>query len=105
MIYAVDFDGTLCENKYPEIGRPNHALMNFLKDKQKRGAKIILWTMREGTLLFDAVKWLEEWDFKPDYVNDNTDELKQAFGSNPRKVFANVYIDDHNSKYDFSFKE
>lgn len=102
IIYAVDFDGTLCENIWPEIGQPNIPLINFLKSEQEKGAKVILWTMREGTLLWDAIKWLSEYNFQPDVINDNTPEMKAAYGNNPRKVFANVYIDDHNAKIDYS---
>lgn len=99
-IYAVDFDGTLCENEWPKIGRPNIRLIEFLKAEQEKGAKIILWTMREDDLLDAAENWLfDKFDFMPDAVNDNLPSLKKAYGNNPRKVFANVYIDDHNAKY------
>ena len=97
IIYAVDFDGTLCENKWPEIGEPNMPLIEFLVSEQEKGNVVILWTMREGKALYEAVRWLvKECDFVPDIVNDNTDEMKKFYGNNPRKVFANYYIDDHN---------
>lgn len=99
-IYAVDFDGTLCENAWPKIGKPNLPLIEFLKKEQKSGNKIILWTMREGILLNDAMVWLGRgFDLVPDAVNDNLDLMKETYGNNPRKVFANVYIDDHNARY------
>lgn len=47
-IYAVDFDGTLCQNRWPEIGEPNEALLEYLKAARAQGSKVILWTMREG---------------------------------------------------------
>lgn len=100
IIYAVDFDGTLCENKWPEIGTPNIKLIRFLKAQQEKGNKVILNTMREGDLLDAAENWLfDKFDFMPDAVNDNLPELKKAYGNNPRKIFANVYIDDHNARY------
>ena len=99
-IYAVDFDGTLCENAWPKIGKPNIPLIMFLKDEQRNGNKVILWTMREGILLKDALVWLmNDFLFRPDAVNDNLDLMKETYGNNPRKVFANVYIDDHNARY------
>lgn len=49
--YAVDFDGTLCENAYPEIGAPNLPLIDKLISRRRLGAKIILWTCREGEML------------------------------------------------------
>ena len=45
-IIAVDFDGTLCENKWPEIGMPNEELIEYLKKRQANGEKLILWTSR-----------------------------------------------------------
>ena len=100
IIYAVDFDGTLCENNWPEIGKPNLPLIEFLKEEQNKGNKVILWTMREGQLLREAQKWLfDRFDFRPDEANDNLPEMKRWYGNNPRKVFANVYIDDHNAKF------
>ena len=100
LIYAVDFDGTLCENRWPEIGIPNIPLIRFLKTEQEKGNKVILWTMREGKLLDKVEEWLfDSFDFLPDAVNDNVQEMKDLYGNNPRKVFANVYIDDHNARY------
>lgn len=98
IIYAVDFDGTLCENAWPEIGEPNLPLLEFLAKEQGKGNKVILWTMREGDLLDNALEWLLLHHFFPDEVNDNLDIMKEAYGNNPRKVFANVYIDDHNAQ-------
>jgi hypothetical protein len=100
MIYAVDFDGTLCESKWPDIGEPNTELIEFLKKGQEKGNKVILWTMREGDLLQAAEEWLlGRFGFTPDAVNDNLAMTKNYYGNNPRKVFANVYIDDHNARY------
>ena len=45
-IIAVDFDGTLCTNKYPDIGEPNKNLIAYLKKRQSNGDKLILWTSR-----------------------------------------------------------
>lgn len=99
MIYAVDFDGTLCESAWPGIGAENAALIAFLKREQENGAKLILWTMRESQYLEEAVAWCRERGLTFDAVNDNVKALKEAYGNNPRKVFADKYIDDHNARY------
>lgn len=95
-IYAVDFDGTLCRNKWPQIGEPNDILLGFLKEAREQGSKVVLWTMREGDMQEQAVAWCRNHGLEFDAVNDNTAEMKEFYGNNPRKVFANVYIDDHN---------
>lgn len=98
MIYAVDFDGTLCENKYPNIGCPNNKLINILINERKNGNEVILYTMREGDVLDKAIEWCKNYGLEFDCVNDNTQKMKDFYGNNPRKIFANVYIDDHNLK-------
>lgn len=96
-IYAIDFDGTIVSNKFPDIGELNQVAYAFIKELKKRRDKWILYTMREGKALDEAVLFLKKLGISPDSVNDNLQELKKFFGNNPRKVFANVYIDDHNA--------
>ena len=55
-IYAVDFDGTLCESEFPEIGSPNIELINHLIELRHQGDKVILWTCRVGERLENAVE-------------------------------------------------
>ena len=95
-IYAVDFDGTLVENKWPEIGQSHRGVIAYVKVIQERGDKWILWTMRSGDELLAAYNWCKERGLYPDAVNDNLPDLVKAFGNNPRKVYADFYIDDHN---------
>lgn len=96
-IIAVDFDGTLCENKWPEIGEPNTELIGYLIMMQKTvGAKIILWTCRAGEMLDKAVNWCSEHELEFDAVNENLPHIIERFGGDTRKIFANMYIDDRN---------
>ena len=96
-VYAVDFDGTLCRGtRFPKIGTPNFYLFEFLKEKQKEGDIIILWTCREKKLLEEAVEFCENFGLRFDYINENTKENIEKYGNNTRKVFAHYYIDDKN---------
>jgi len=92
-IIAVDFDGTLVTNAYPEIGEPVQSVINYVKDKKENGAKIILWTNRNGSKLREAVLWCEQNDIHLDAVNENLTEMIDKFGDT-RKIFAHEYIDD-----------
>lgn len=97
-IIAVDFDGTLCEDKWPEIGVPNTALIDYIKERQAAGDKLILWTCRCGETLKNAVKWSAEHGIIFDAVNENLPEvLERMGGSDSRKIYANEYIDDQNT--------
>lgn len=96
MIYAVDFDGTLCKECWPDIGKPNKTLIKWLKEQKRNGHELILWTLREGTDLTEAVDWCKCHGLVFDAVNDNLERMKQQYGNNPRKVHADVYIDDRN---------
>ena len=93
-IYAVDFDGTLCESAYPGIGAPNMFLIEHLKKRRSQGNKIILWTCRCGEHLKAAVDWCRDLGLEFDAVNENIPEHLQMYDSESRKVFADVYIDD-----------
>lgn len=95
-IIAVDFDGTLCINEYPEIGKPNKELIAYLKNKRANGDRVILWTCRNNELLRQAVDWCKEHGLMFDAVNENLPEVIDAFGGDTRKIFANAYIDDRN---------
>ena len=52
--------------------------------------------MREDELLDEALEWCAEHGIEFDAVNDNTEEQKEMYGNNPRKIYADIYIDDHN---------
>ena len=107
IVYAVDFDGTLCESVWPGIGAPNIALINHLINRRLQGNKIILWTCREGERLQEAVDWCKRYGLRFDAVNDNLQELKDEFGNNPRKIAADAYIDDkavNKPKYHVPYK-
>lgn len=93
-IIAVDFDGTLCEDRWPNIGEPNKQLIAYLREEQRHGAKTILWTCRVGTYLNEAIDWCEEQKIHFDAVNENLPETVERFGSESRKIFAHEYIDD-----------
>lgn len=99
-IIAVDFDGTLCQNKYPEIGEANEDMIRHIKLEKFRGSKIILWTCRNGKLLENAVKWCEDMCLEFDAVNENLPYIIEQFGGDTRKIFANEYIDDKNVVFD-----
>ena len=96
-IIAVDFDGTLCEYAWPRIGEPNKELISYLLNEQKTGTKLILWTCRVGEKLWEAVCWCSKHGLVFDAINDNVQEAITMFGGDSRKVYADIYIDDHAS--------
>ena len=93
-IIAVDFDGTLCTDCFPKIGQPNTALIELLKGLRRQGRKIILWTCRCGKQLEEAVEWCRKRELEFDAVNENLPEIIEKYGSDGRKIYADVYIDD-----------
>jgi hypothetical protein len=93
-IFAVDFDGVLCENKWPEIGAPLEYNLCFIKELRRLGNKVILWTCRSGLRLDHAIEWCRERGLEFDAVNENLIEAVVAFGGDTRKIYADYYIDD-----------
>ena len=94
MIIAVDFDGTIVEHDYPRIGKPVPFAIDTLKLLQKeKEFRLILWTVREGPLLQEAVDYCESKGLKFYAVNKNFPEEEIP---SPRKINADLFIDDKN---------
>lgn len=92
---AVDFDGTLVENRYPEIGKPMLFAFETLKKLQEEGHQIILWTYRSGIKLQEAVEFCETKGIKFYAVNKSyPEEVYEEKIS--RKILADIFIDDRN---------
>ena len=93
-IIAADFDGTLCENKWPGIGETKWETVQALIAARAAGARLILWTNRVGARLTEAVEWARNRELEFDAVNENLPEIKAAFVTDCRKVYADIYLDD-----------
>ena len=92
---AVDFDGTIVEHKYPEIGKENLFAFQTLKQLEKMGARLILWTFRTGKELEEAVEYCRKNGIEFYAVNKNYPE--EIFDDTiSRKIDADIYIDDKN---------
>jgi hypothetical protein len=97
MIIAVDFDGTIVEHKFPEIGKPIPFAIETLKMLQQERHQLILWTVREGKELMEAIEYCRERGLEFYAINsDFPDDLGDSKVINPRKINADVYIDDRN---------
>lgn len=97
MVIAVDFDGTIVEHEYPAIGRERPGAVRVLRRLQDEipDLRLILWTVREGDLLDQALRWCEQRDLHFYAVNSNyTDETAATGVGGGRKVTADIYIDD-----------
>ncbi len=96
MVIAVDFDGTIVEHKYPEIGRTRLFAFETLKQLEKQGHQLILWTYRAGKELEAAVEFCKENGIEFYAVNKNyPDEIFEETAVS-RKIYADIYIDDRN---------
>ena len=94
-IIAVDFDGTLFTDDYPNIGKPIWKVINWCKRQQEMGNILILWTCREGDDLAEAVEMCKSVGLNFDYINSNTwENLKKYKYRNNRKIYADIYLDD-----------
>ena len=97
MTIGVDFDGTIVEDKFPDIGAEVPFATDTLKMLIKDHHRLILWTVREGKYLEDAINWCAErgvqfYAINRDYPEETLDN-NQHFS---RKIKADVWIDDRN---------
>ncbi|MBQ1205205.1 MAG: hypothetical protein IIX66_04870 [Alistipes sp.] len=89
-IIALDFDGTVVTHAYPEVGEDIGAVA-VLKELVAQEDKLILWTMRSGTLLEDAVAWFKKHDIPLWGINENPSQ--KEWTESP-KLHADLLIDD-----------
>ena len=96
MIIAVDFDGTIVEHAYPAIGKPIPFAIDVLKRLQNEcHHQLILWTVREGELLDQAVEYCRQRGLEFYAINKNYPE-EVWDDTTPRKLTADMWIDDRN---------
>jgi hydroxymethylpyrimidine pyrophosphatase-like HAD family hydrolase len=97
--WAVDFDGTIVKerqgkfiDKAEEFEEIEYGAIQTLIDAQEEGYKIIIWTVRTGEVLDEAIKYLNSKGFAPNAVNRNImpDITFEVSG----KVLAQVYMDN-----------
>ena len=96
MKIAVDFDGTIVEHRYPEIGKTMLFAFETLRELQKRKHELILWTYRAGKELDEAVAFCEKNGIVFYAVNKNNPEEEFDLETISRKINADVFIDDRN---------
>lgn len=95
MFLAIDFDGTLCEHMFPEIGPPVEGAFEWLKKFQAAGARLILWTMRsdfkDEPFLTAAIEFCRENGVE--FYAHNTNPHQGNWTTSP-KCDASMFIDD-----------
>lgn len=91
MTIAVDFDGTIVRDRYPEIGSEIPFATQTLKMLQSEHHRIILWTVREGRELEKAIEWCRRHGLEFYAVNKDYEEETHATS---RKLKADLFIDD-----------
>ena len=92
---AIDFDGTIVEDEYPEIGKPKLFAIETLLKLQEKGHRLILWTYRNGSSLDKAILFCKEKGVNFYAINKSFPE--EEFDSDfSRKINADIFIDDRN---------
>ena len=96
MKIAIDFDGTIVDHRFPRIGNENPGAIRWMKEFQKAGAKLILFTMRsdrpgDGNYLSDAVEYCRNNGVE--FFGVNRDPEQDEWTTSP-KAYAQLYIDD-----------
>ena len=97
MVIAVDFDGTIVEHEYPKIGEEIPFATETLRMLINDHHKLILWSVREGKLLDEAVEWCRERGVEFYAINrDYPEETTENNNHFSRKLKADLFIDDRN---------
>lgn len=96
MTIAVDFDGTIVKHRYPKIGEEIPFATETLKILAQERHKLILWTVREGELLEEAIEWCRQRGVFFYSVNKDYPEEEKSHNGFSRKLKADLFIDDRN---------
>lgn len=107
MIIAVDFDGILAEttDSFPDIGPPIYPMISFIRELIDGGHEVVLWTSRVNDALKSAVSWCADRGLHFSAVNSNAHSNLQEWVTDPRKIWADIYIDDHEVQFMMIAKE
>ena len=96
MKIAVDFDGTIVKYAYPKIGKEIPFAIETLKLLQREHYQLILWTVREGVLLNEAVAYCEQRGLYFYAINSSFPKEDVTSCSFSRKIKVDLFIDDTN---------
>ena len=97
MVIAVDFDGTIVEHRYPAIGPELPFAIDTLRKLAEEGHRLILWTVREGQYLDEAVEFCRSRGLEFYAINrDYPEEVQEHNHHFTRKLKADLWIDDRN---------
>lgn len=103
MIIAMDFDGVLCEDAFPSIGAADYEAVSLTRQLIDAGHEVILWTSRAGDRLTEAVEWCADYGLHFCAVNCNAPSNRDAYEAEypvpSPKVYADVYVEDHDLLY------
>lgn len=103
MIIAVDFDGVLCDHQFPNIGAPKYEVISLVRQLIDLKQEVVLWTSRTDAELQNAVDWCDNYGLHFCAVNENAPsniaKYREKYPNGTRKVFADVYVDDHSLGY------
>ncbi|MDD3079111.1 MAG: hypothetical protein PHH37_08405 [Paludibacter sp.] len=95
MILAIDFDGTIVEDKFPGIGNERRNAGYYINKLYKEGYFIIIWSSRIGKRLEEAKQWLDDRNISYNTINESCPANLEVFlGIDTRKIHADMYIDD-----------
>ena len=103
MTIAVDFDGTIVEHRYPAIGKERPFATATLRQLMADGHKLLLWSVREGETLQEAIDWCKERGVRfyaaNTFLDEDDGESIDTMDKNPsfsRKLKVDCFIDDRN---------
>lgn len=96
MIIAIDFDGVIVTDCFPEIGTPLIDMPGVMNRLYNKGHILIINTCRSGKYAGEAKTALHEMNIPYHYFNENCPKRTAEYGQDCRKISADLYIDDKN---------
>lgn len=95
-IIAIDFDGTIVDDKYPEIGKAKIFAFETMRQLQNDGYRLTLWTYRSGKALDEAVEFCKKNGVEFYAINNSFEGEDYDKTTHSRKINADIFVDDRN---------
>lgn len=89
-VLAIDFDGTICDHRFPECGPLKEGVVAAIQKISER-FEIIIWSCRANGNLNTDDRYIKDMI---EYLNRHNIPYDRIDMGNEGKVIADLYIDD-----------
>lgn len=105
-VVAIDFDGTIVENEYPNIGPLKENAIRCIRLLKEIGCNIIITSCRTNTIIHpNLAERLTQVKIMKAFLERNNIPFDEIDNGTQGKVDADVYIDDRAVRFENNWED